>query len=135
MLYLPISKSWMISRSARGTYLICACAIIALIWTRIVLVAFSIVYAKRAIAAGSLAEICLAPIVIVGWISVGTLWVAMWYFWFSFHRASTLKKLLWFLTLQVVPLGTLMYFFGVYYRSSYFHRAQPAALSAQSGSC
>lgn len=77
------------------------------------------------IVAGSFAEMCLIPIVVLGWISLGTLWVAMWYFWFSFHQTSTLKKLLWFLTLQLAPLGTLIYFFGAYYRSHDFHQRQP----------
>ena len=68
----------------------------------------------------SLAFIVLAPFVIIGWLAVATLWVAMWYFWLSFDKNSSGRKFAWFVVLMLAPLGTLIYFFAVYYRSLYF---------------
>jgi hypothetical protein len=70
-----------------------------------------------------LASVLLAPPVIMGWLSMATL-CAMWYFWLSFDKNSFAKKSAWFLGLMLAPLGTLAYFFTVYWKSTNFQAIQ-----------
>ena len=119
MLHLPITRSWMVSRAARRFYTVCAFCAIGLIWMRVIILMFLTVTTLD-LSNTSLAFICLAPFVVIGWLAVSTIWVAMWYFWLSFDKNSPNKKLGWFIALMLPPLGTLAYFFAVCYRSQYF---------------
>src|ERR1041384_3434419 len=93
MLYLPISKNWMVSRTARRVYFICAFSLIYLFVTTFA-VAFFVTrfrFASSFLATGWLIEMLIWP----GVIGVALLWVAMWYFWFSFDSSGWAKKALW----------------------------------------
>ena len=50
-------------------------------------------------------------------LGAGLLWVAMWYFWFSFDRSHYLIKAVSFsLLLLFGPLGACVYYFATYRR-------------------
>lgn len=129
MLYLPITRSWIISRTSRRVYLACAISAIVLLCMRIVVIAVS-QFSGFAEINSTVLKTLVPPLVITGWISIAVLWTAMWYFWFSFHTASAGTKFFWFIVLFLPPLGTLGYFFGAYYRSTYFHRSPSVVTQA-----
>lgn len=118
MLYLPITKSWIISLAARRVYFICALAACSL---------FGVFFATRmALATAGVRSLEGAPVpafivrVLVwpGVLGTTLLSVAMWYFWFSFDDSGWLKKAFWFLPLYfLIPLGPACYYFLVYRRN------------------
>lgn len=119
MLYLPISKGWMVSRTARRVYFVCALSTIYLFATRFaILMAF--VTARLSFTSNIppvtslLIELLLWP----GVIGTAILWVGMWYFWFSFDNSSWSRKAIWcFLLYFLAPLAQPFYYFFVYRRS------------------
>ncbi|HVO79479.1 MAG TPA: hypothetical protein VMT28_02045 [Terriglobales bacterium] len=118
VLYLPISKTWIISRAARRLYLVCALAAFALFG-----VIFAVRYAmtlsgvaslEASPGAALLARMFLWP----GILGTGLLTIAMWYFWFSFDNSGWLQKALWFVPLYLfIPVGPALYYFLVYRRN------------------
>jgi hypothetical protein len=124
MLYLPISRSWLVSPAARRIYLLCALLALGLIATEIgVHMAMSAAGTGKLTPAASLFVRTLLYPEIVG---TALLWIAMWYFWFGFDSSHHLKKALWFVLLFfLAPFGTLLYYFVVYRR---FVSAQALAL-------
>jgi len=65
-------------------------------------------------------------------LGTAVLWVAMWYFWFSFDSSHFLKKAAWFLLLIIMgPLSLPFYYFFVYRRwASRIEPQEPAASPA-----
>ena len=117
MLTLPISKSWLVSETAHRVYMACAILTLALLgtWWGTSMAMYSAGSRKLTPAAATLVRIMLLP----GVLGAGTLWAAMWYFWFEFDRSDWLKKAVWFLLLLLlVPVGSLFYYYFVYRRSS-----------------
>jgi len=115
MLYLPISRSWLLSRAAQIVYLVSAMLALALVATSIGV--HAALFAARAnslnYAAASLARALLFPEIA----GTAALWVGMWYFWFNFDRSHYLYKAMWFVFLFfLAPLGTVAYYFLVYRR-------------------
>lgn len=118
VLYLPISKTWIVSRTARRVYLICALAGFAL---------FGVIFAASyALALSGIPSLELSPnaalvvrvLLWPGILGTGLLTIAMWYFWFSFDNSGWLKKALWFLPLYLfLPVGPALYYFFVYRRN------------------
>jgi hypothetical protein len=102
----------------------CAISTLALIWTRVIIAMFLQAEGLKDLEGAPLASVLLAPPVIMGWLSMATLWAAMWYFWLSFDKNSFAKKSAWFLGLMLPPLGTLAYFFTVYWKSTNFRAIQ-----------
>src|ERR1700758_4534174 len=84
MLILPISKNWIISRAARRVYLLAAVLTVAYFgaWlgTRIATPRAGV--GGRTAGTAARVRILLLP----GVLGAATLWVAMWYFWFSFDK-------------------------------------------------
>jgi hypothetical protein len=115
MLYLPISRSWLVSPVARRIYLLCALLALGLIATEIGLhMAMSAAGTGKLTPAAALFVRTLLYPEIVG---TALLWIAMWYFWFGFDSSHYLKKALWFVALFfLAPFGTLVYYFVVYRR-------------------
>jgi hypothetical protein len=108
MLVLPISKSWIISRTAQKTYLACALLSLALIatllGTRMATSATGTAYLNSS--AAQLLGIVLLPEIL----GMATLWVAMWYFWFSYDNSNWVKKAAWFVPLYLLaPIGVIAY--------------------------
>jgi hypothetical protein len=115
MLFFPISRGWLFSRTAQLIYFVSALLALALIAT-LIGVRAAIVAAGtgslNAIAA-SLVHTLLFPEIL----GTAILWAGMWYFWFSFDPSHYLRKAIWFaLLFFLVPLGTVAYYFLVYRR-------------------
>ena len=115
MLYLPIKKTWIISRVARRVYFVCALAAFSFFG---VLVASVTAFrasghaTREGIAiAGFIFRLLLWP----GLIGTALLSVAMWYFWVGFDNSGWLKKAIWFVPLYfLLPFGPAFYYFFVY---------------------
>src|SRR4051812_22400118 len=107
MLFLPISRDWMFSQTARGIYFGCAMFSLALFATLIgVHTAISAAGIKALTPrSAAIVRVLLFPEII----ATALLWIAMWYFWFSFDRSHFLKKAGWFLLLFFsAPLGPVL---------------------------
>jgi hypothetical protein len=119
MLYLPIKETWIVSRSARRVYLVCALAALSFVGTLIASVAalgaFGLATFEGYATASFIVRLLLWP----GILGTALLSVAMWYFWFSFDDSDWLKKALWFLPLYLLlSVGPVLYYFLVYCRSA-----------------
>jgi hypothetical protein len=115
MLYLPISRSWLVSSTAQRIYLVSALLVLALLATLIGVNAAMVAAGARVLnpTASVLVRVLLFP----GIAGEAVLWVAMWYFWFALDRSHYLKKAMWFVFLFLVPpFGTVAYYFFVYRR-------------------
>jgi hypothetical protein len=113
MLYLPISRAWIVSLAARRVYFVCALLTLALFATLVgVRVAMSVAGARALTpAAASLVRVLLFPEIT----GAAVLVVSMWYFWFGFDHSHYLKRAIWFLLLLFV-FGSVLYYFVVYCR-------------------
>lgn len=119
MLYLPIKETWIVSRSARRVYLVCALAALSFFGT--LLASAAALRTSRAVtpeafaAAAFIIRLFLWP----GIAGTALLSIAMWYFWFDFDDSGWLKKALWSLPLYLLlPIGPALYYFLVYCRSA-----------------
>jgi hypothetical protein len=115
MLYLPISRSWLFSTTARRIYFASALLALALIATLLGVHMAMAAVGMRALTpfASTLVRMILFPEIA----GEAVLWVGMWYFWFSFDRSHYLKRAVWFLLLFfLAPFGTIFYYFLVYRR-------------------
>ncbi|HEY3971469.1 MAG TPA: hypothetical protein VGM18_00610 [Candidatus Sulfotelmatobacter sp.] len=115
MLYLPISRGWLLSRTAQHIYLGCAVLTFALVGTIIgTHLALSVIGGN---ALTSEARILVNFLLLPEIAGAALLWVAMWYFWFGFDRSHYAKKAFWFVLLFfLAPFGTLLYYFVTYRR-------------------
>jgi hypothetical protein len=122
MLFLPISRSWLFSRTAQRVYLVSALLALAFIATRIgvhTAIAAAGTGALNARAA-SVVRMLLLPEIF----GSAILWIGMWYFWFSFDQSPYLQKTIWFtLLFFLVPFSTVGYYFVVYRRKLSASRA------------
>ena len=115
MLYLPISRSWLFSTTARRIYFVSALLALALIATLLGVHMAMAVAGTRALtpSASTPVRMFLFPEIA----GDAVLWVGMWYFWFGFDRSHYLKKAVWFVLLFfLAPFGTIFYYFLVYRR-------------------
>ncbi len=109
MLILPISRSWMVSQTARRVYLVCAILTIALIvtWVALNLMLQGLLPMKAMI----VLEVVLIPEVF----GTALLWVAMFYFWFGFDPSPWLVRAIWIVLLYcLAPFSPALYYFFVY---------------------
>ncbi len=124
MLYLPISRSWLFSRTAQRIYFVSALLALALTAT-LIGVRTAIVAAGTGalnVPTASLVRTLLLPEIL----GAAVLWAGMWYFSFSFDRSHYLHKAIWFtLLFFLVPLGTIAYYFLVYRRCIWSLRTNP----------
>ncbi len=117
MLYLPITKSWILSALASRVYFACALLAMALFG---ILIATSIAVAVSGVR--SLADVpstlsLVKALILPGVCGTALLSTAMWYFWFTFDRSSWKSKAFWFLPLYLLlPIGPALYYFFVYRR-------------------
>jgi len=117
MLYLPITKSWILSALASRVYFVCALLAMALFG---ILIATSIAVAVSGVR--SLADVpstlsLVKALIFPGVCGTALLSTAMWYFWFTFDRSSWKRKAFRFLPLYLLlPIGPALYYFLVYRR-------------------
>jgi hypothetical protein len=113
MLYLPIKREWLFSRTAQRIYFGCALLTFALVGTEL-----GTHLAISASGIGSLtpsARLLLRRLLLPEILGTALLWVSMWYFWFGFDSSHYVKKAVSFLLLFfLVPVGTLIYYFVTY---------------------
>jgi hypothetical protein len=116
MPYLPITASWIVSRRAQRLY--CGCAIAnaglfrGLVGMQVVLIPWSF---NRFGIANLLVKAVLWPCIV----GTAILWVAMWYFWFTFDRSGWVKRALWFAVMCLgFALGPPLYYIFGYRRNS-----------------
>src|SRR3954471_20473944 len=115
MLYLPITRSWLLSNWAQRVYVGCSVLTLALMATLIgIHLAFSAAGASALNwQARSVARFLLFPEIL----GSALLWIAMWYFWLGFDQSHYFYKAVSFLLLFFFPpLGTIFYYFLVYRR-------------------
>ena len=127
MLYLPISRAWVISRAAARFYLLCSLGSLGLSGTLIGAIA-----ALRMSSADSsdlpvFLVLALRLVLLVGSLASAVVCVAMWYFWFNFDSRGWIAKAMWFLLLYLFPtVGPALYYFLIY-RTSGLLPNPPAA--------
>jgi hypothetical protein len=119
MLYLPISRNWIVSRIAVRTYFICALTALSL---------FGVIIASRlalgsagfgSFESSSTAALFVRCLVWPGILGTAMLCIAMWYFWFNFDDSGVLRRTVWFILLYLaIPIGPAFYYFFVYRRHS-----------------
>src|SRR5260370_28343944 len=128
MLYLPITRRWLFSMSARRIYLASALLALAYLAT---LVGVDAAMTASGISvltppAASLVRTLLYPEIL----GTALLWIAMWYFWLGFDRSNHLKRAIWFFVLFLfAPFGSALYSFVVY-RGSVSVRAEGQSTKA-----
>jgi hypothetical protein len=105
MMILPITRSWLDSRTARRVYLVCSVLALALAMTQ------GIGRQTLPPTTATIFRLVLFPEVV----GTALLQVAMLYFWFGFDQSSWLKRALWFPFLFLfIPLTHALYYFFVY---------------------
>ena len=118
MLYLPIKKTWIISRVARRVYFVCALAAFSFFG---VLVASVAAFRASGHASPEGIEFAAFSVRLLLWpglIGTALLSVAMWYFWLGFDNSGWLKKAIWIVPLYfLLPFGPAFYYFFVYCRN------------------
>ena len=125
MLYLPITRSWIISRGARRVYFVCAVAAISLFGVRIATHMSMTASGAPSLAATPSAAFVLRVLSWPGVVGSALLFVAMWYLWFGFDASGWLRKAVWFLPLYLFPgLGSALYYFFVYRRNPEVSRCE-----------
>ena len=113
MLILPIPRTWMDSRPARGAYL--TCAVLALVLSGTLMGTRAAQSVVRPHTLPPATAVVLRLVLIPEVIGSALLWVAMLYFWFNFDRSSWLKRALWFpFIFFCAPLTHALYHFFVY---------------------
>jgi hypothetical protein len=119
MLYLPITKAWIVSPLARRIYLVCALLAVALFGTLVAVSAAMVASGVRSLASAPAAVSIVKVLILPEVIGTAALSVAMWYFWFTFDRTSWVRKACWFPPLYFLPtMGPALYYFFVYRRST-----------------
>ena len=117
-----ISRSWLISQNARRIYRTAAACSLLLI---LVFVAYDV--KGDTLFANEPMEQLARLTTFVGVLGAAITLVAMEYYFFTLDECGVWTKTLWFLLLCAVPIGTALYCFRVYSRSSYFrHTAEDA---------
>ena len=126
MLYLPITKNWIVSPTARSVYLVCALLSFALFGALFAISAAMAFSGVRSLAPFPVVLHIAKALLLPGIVGTATLTVAMWYFWFSFDNSSWVRKTFWFLPLYLLPpIGPPLYYFFVYRRSGQVIKIKP----------
>lgn len=111
MMHVSINRAWLFSRTARRVYLLCAILNLALLATRIGVVA--------AMASAGVSTLPPTAVLLVkGFlfpeiVGSAVLFVGMSYCWLGFG-GSYKKKVLWFVSLGFFLIATPIYYFSVY---------------------
>ena|ERR1700688_5011929 len=118
MLYLPITKSWIISPTARAIYLTCA-VLAGMLFGALIAIFLAMGFSGvNSLSAFPLALRIARAVLLPGVFGSATLSIAMWYFWFNFDKSSWLRKAFWAIPLYfLLPIGPALYYFFVYVRN------------------
>lgn len=99
MLYLPINRSWIVSRWAQRVYFGCAIANLYLLAVLAGTQTAMVESGVASLAASPSAALLVKGLLWPGIIGTALLSIAMWYFWFTFDQSHWMKKALWFVVL------------------------------------
>jgi hypothetical protein len=115
MLYLPISRSWMISRAAQRVYLVTAILNLALLatWIGVLAATLGSGYFVLPQSTALLINLMFLPEIL----GTAVLLVGMAYFFCGFDRSSEGKRALWFLLLYFLNFLVLPFYYFLIYRS------------------
>ena len=129
MLYNPvISPSWIISKTAQRVYFACSLSVVYLIG-----VWFASMFAMILAGAGAFPPLIASGVRMLlfpGVLGFAILWIAMWYYWYSFDHSSTAARTLSFVILCFGPLGAFLYYIAFYRRLVRSTLARTTAASA-----
>lgn len=118
MLYLPISKEWIISDTARRVYFVCAVAAFSLFGGILASTMAMQASGITSLEGSPIAALTVRVVLWPGILGTAVLSIAMWYFWFTFDKSSWLKKACWFVPLYfLLRIGPSLYYFLVYRRN------------------
>jgi hypothetical protein len=118
MLYLPITRGWIISRAARRVYFVCALAAFSLFGVFIASLAALGAAGVPSLEAFPTAALAVRFLLWPGIVGTALLSIAMWYFWFGFDNSGWLRKAIWFVPLYLfLAVGPAIYYFLVYRRN------------------
>jgi hypothetical protein len=115
VIYVSISRNWIFSRGAQRVYFVCVLLDLALLATRIGIIAAMAVAEVSKLPPVTLliVRVLLFPEVV----GSAVLLVGMSYCWFGFHRARSRKRVLWYVLVSLFTLLTMpIYYFFVYRR-------------------
>lgn len=115
MLYLPINRSWIVSRWAQRVYFVCAIANLSLLAVLAGTQTAMVESGVASLAASPAAALLVKGLLWPGIIGTALLSIAMWYFWFTFDQSHWRKKALWFAVLFLgIALGPALYYVFAY---------------------
>jgi len=127
MLYLPISRRWIVSPRAQQVYFVCALSTLAILAVIVGTVMAIAVSGGNPYAVSPLAALVLRVVLWPCVLGTATLSIAMWYFWFSFDDSGWVRKSVWFVLLYlVIVIGPALYYFFVYRASQALERSRAA---------
>jgi len=116
MLYLPITRNWILSRRAQRVYFPCA------ILTFYLFVLFLAGRTAAMVSSQGISPVTMMLLRLFLWpgiIGKAVLAVGMWYFWFNFDRSHWMIKAFWFVLLFLgLAVGAAIYYVLVYRRSA-----------------
>jgi hypothetical protein len=119
MLYLPITRGWIISRAARRVYFVCGIAAFSLFGVFIASLAALGAAGVSSLEAFPTAALVVRILLWPGIVGTALLSIAMWYFWLSFDNSAWLRKAIWFVPLYLfLAVGPTFYYFFVYRRNT-----------------
>ncbi|HEV8525738.1 MAG TPA: hypothetical protein VGQ71_14680 [Terriglobales bacterium] len=115
MLHLPITKTWLLSRSAQWTFLASAILGLALLGVNIALAMLRGLVEPTQLDSSPLAQAIGLMFGIHGILGLAVLWVGMWYYCFRLDQARGVGHGVWFVSLYTFgPLVALIYYFSRY---------------------
>jgi len=118
VLYLPINKDWIISRTARRVYLVCAILSFSLIGTVFASKMALLESGSPSLSASPGAAVLVKFLLWPGILGTALLSTAMWYYWFEFDTSGWVRKAIWFGPLYIFfGFGPALYYFFVYRRN------------------
>ena len=126
MLYLPISRNWIVSRSAQRVYFIAAILNLALLATWIGVLAATNGYFVLPPSTELLVNVLFLPEIL----GTAVLVVGMGYFLCGFDRNSEAKRALWFLLLYFLIFLVLPFYYFLVYRSQVSTKTESTAFSS-----
>jgi hypothetical protein len=119
MLYLPITRGWIVSRAARRVYFVCALAAFSLFGVFIAGLAALGAAGVPSLEAFPTAAFVVRVLLWPGIVGTALLSIAMGYFWFGFDNSAWLRKAIWFIPLYLfLAIGPAFYYFFVYRRNT-----------------
>jgi hypothetical protein len=115
MFIIPITKSWLVSKTADRVYFACAIASLILFGIELGLLSAVSALDRDALDQSSIVLLVFYRVIQISIPGTALLWVGMWLHWIKFNIA---KRGFWVIGLMTGPIGTVLYYFLVYRRQT-----------------